>query len=317
MILWVYPSLLAIVAKLALFWLARRNLVKQTSFTVLLTSLFVLNAVEFSSYFRSAAVQPEFYGQYLWMMQLYYIAGAIAAAAIADICLKLVLKDSKRQRQVNGILATTVVLLTIVPGSVITGIDQLGDFVRRVPGPAMAVWTSYVLLAFSGSGLLLSIGVKSASTLIRRQRSCALLLAFVPFIVCSIVVIGLMAMEYPVNGAVTISLTTTLLVITLYVSDSRHRLFRLLSRVPATTEYKNCRQLHRLSDQLKEAAAVPEMQQHIKSIVQGIEAASIGIAVEANEGNVSKTARSVGVSRATIVRKSRNSLNLEDSTADK
>lgn len=303
MTLWIIPSLMAMLAKLILFWIARRNLTSRPAFTLLLISLFIMNGVEFSSFFRAAAVAPENYHQYLWMMQLYYLAGVGVIAAILDVALSISFKDATRGRQVNGVLAVTVSLLTIVPGSVIAGIEPLGDFVRRVPGPAMAIWSTYIIGASMIAFMCLIRGVKKAPTLLQRRKSCALTLAFVPLLLSGGLIVLLMSLGFAINGVATMSITTTLLVVILYVTDTRYHLYNFLSSVPATAEYKNWQKLRQLSHQLKEAAAIPERQQELRAIVQNIESASIAMAIDANEGNMSKTARHIGVSRATVVRK--------------
>ncbi|MFK7733906.1 MAG: helix-turn-helix domain-containing protein [Pseudomonadales bacterium] len=303
MTFWVIPSLMAIVAKLILFWIARNNLTSRLSFTLLLVSLFVMNAVEFSSFYRAAAVQPENYSQYLWMMQLYYLGGVGVIAAILDVALTITLKEATRFRQINGVVAAIVAVLTIVPGSVIAGIEPLGDLVRRVPGPAMAIWSGYIIGASAISFVALIRGIKKASTLLDRRKSCALALAFLPLLISGGLIVLLMSLGYAINGVATMSITTTLLVIILYITDTRYQLYNFLSSVPATAEYKNWQKLRQLSHQLKEAAALPERQQELRAIVQDIESASIAMAIDANDGNMSKTARHIGVSRATVIRK--------------
>ncbi len=303
MTLWVIPSLMAMLAKLILFWIARHDLTSRPAFTLLLISLFIMNGVEFSSFFRAAVVAPENYHQYLWMMQLYYLAGVGVIAAILDVSLSITFKDATPGRQINGVLAVTVGLLTIVPGSVIAGIEPLGDLVRRVPGPAMTVWSAYIIGASMIAFMCLIRGIKKAPTLLQRRKSCALTLAFVPLLLSGGLIVLLMSLGFAINGVATMSITTTLLVIVLYVTDTRYHLYNFLSSVPATAEYKNWQKLRQLSHQLKEAAALPERQQDLRALVQEIESASIAMAIDANDGNMSKTARHLGVSRATVVRK--------------
>ena len=106
-----------------------------------------------------------------------------------------------------------------------------------------------------------------------------------------------------VNGAVTISVMTTLLVGIVYFSDTRYQLFKLLSRVPATKEFKARRQLLALASQLHEVVLDPGRQAELQEALKRIEMLGLDIAVASNDGNVSATARNIGVSRATLVRK--------------
>lgn len=294
---------MAILAKLILFWLARRKLTSLPAFALLLVSLFVMNGVEFSSFYRVAVVAPENYHQYLWMMQLYYLAAVGATAALLDVAMSFTLKDATRSRQINAVLAVTVGLLTLVPGTVIAGIEPLGELVRRVPGPAITLWTAYVIGALLISFVCLVRGIKKAPTLLQRRKSCALALAFLPMVVSGAVIAVLMSFGVAINGVATLSIATTLLVVVVYITDTQYRLYNFLSSVPATAEYKNWQKLRGLSRQLKEAAALPERQQELRSIVHDIESAGIAMAIDANEGNMSKTARQIGVSRATVIRK--------------
>lgn len=303
MTLWVVPSLVAMLAKLILFWVARSSLTSRPAFTLLLVSLFIMNGVEFSSFFRTASLAPENYDQYLWMMQLYYLAGVGTMVAVADVALSITFKNAYRFRQVNGVLAAIVGVLTIVPGVVIAGIEPLGDLVRRVPGPAMPVWSAYIVGGCIASFACLMWGIKNAHTLLQRRKSCALTLAFLPLLISGGLVALLMSLGYAINGVATLSISTTILVVILYVSDTRYQLYNFLSSVPVTAEYKNWQKLRDLSHQLKEAAAMPERQQDLRALIQDIESASISIAIDANEGNMSKTARHIGVSRATVLRK--------------
>lgn len=296
---YVVPSLAAMAVKLILLWITRHRLQSHTNFIVLLVSLFVLNAAEFTSYFVPDSALPNS----LWIMQLYYLAAVIATAAVFDVCLEITHDNVRRWRDINALIAFTVGLLTVVPGTVVAGIEPMGDLVRRVPGPAMGVWMSYVVPTLLASIGTLIVGIRKAPSPHRKRQSRALLIAFVPLLLSTVVIIVLMAMNVRANGAVTISVMTTILAIVLYLSDSRYQLFKLLSRIPTTPEYRERSQLLSLIQTLQEVATTPDRQDELRQILRRMEMAGIGMAIEANEGNLSKTARNIGVSRATLVRK--------------
>jgi len=293
------PSAAAMAAKLALLWFARRNLASHANFMFLLGALFILNALEFVSYFIPKILVSEF----TWMMQLYYLAGAVASAAILDICLRIALPKSTEWRKANLILAITVCALTVVPGLVIADVEPMGSFVRRISGPAMPIYFAYVvpvlILAFS----LMVYGTRKAPNKHLARQSAALLLGVAPLLLCTSVVLVLMQFGVRVNGAVSFSSLTTLFVVVLFISESRYGLFRLLSYVPTTSEYRARRNLYGMVDQLHKTVSDPNKQSNLSDNIRQMESLSIALAIEANDGNLSKTARKMGVSRTTILRK--------------
>ncbi len=299
MTLYIIPSLIAIIAKLFLLWIARRNFAENLVFTALLGALLVMNAVEFSSYF----ITNDMLNDYVWLMQLYFLSALVATATITDLCLVITGLAQPLWRQINALLTVTVALLTIVPGTVIAGVEPMGEFVRRIPGPALPVWTTYVVLAIAASVGLLLRGVRRAPSRHQQRQSCALALAFLPGLLSAGLIVVLMSFGYRVNGAVTMSIMSTLLAVVFFLSESRYHLFRLLSAIPSTVEYQTNRRVQTLVNKLKYIASMPDRQSELKAILAELEQASIAMAIDANDGNVSKTARAMKVSRNTILRK--------------
>ncbi|MFK8019815.1 MAG: helix-turn-helix domain-containing protein [Pseudomonadales bacterium] len=259
----------------------------------------MLNGVEFASFL----LPQELYTNYVWMMQLYYLSGIVAVAAMLDVAMSVVMASKTEWRKANVVLVIAVGALTVMPGSVIAGVVPMGDFARRVSGPAMPIYFTYIVPALIASFALPFWGIKRAPSKHRQRQSCALMLGVAPLTVSTAIILVMMQFDWAVNGAVILSTMTTVLVIVLFISESRYGLFKLLSRVPATLEYKARRDLHSMVDQLHKTVSDPNKQSNLADYLRQMESLSIALAIEANDGNLSKTARQMGVSRTTILRK--------------
>ena len=293
------PSFVAILAKLQLFLQARRQLISNASLTTLLVALLVLNGVEFSSYFLTAAEKLSS----VWMMRLYYFSAVVAAAALLDLCLLSAVRQAKAYRIGALCLAYVVCIAAAAPGVVVAGIEPIGEFTRRLAGPSIYYWSAYIATALSVGLVLLVYGLKSAPNAESKRRCKALLVGLTPLGLSTIVLVILMQLGIRINGSLIISVMSTLLVMVIIYCDSRYGLFKFMSRVPYTEEYKRRRRINSIVSDLQQVVMTSGQEARYKSLLKDIEKEAIDLAVIAHDGNKSRTAKALGISGMTLSRK--------------
>ena len=106
-----------------------------------------------------------------------------------------------------------------------------------------------------------------------------------------------------INGAVIISLMTSLMLVILIYTEKRYRLFKFLSYVPYTREHELRTRANRLVEQMIDDLFNGESAVNFKDIRSEFETTLIEIAIESTGGNKTHAAKILGIGKATLHRK--------------
>ena len=294
----VVPSFCAIMIKAYLLWSGRPNAKKNRALITLLCALLVMNLVEFSSFFlldRPEAVKL--------LMHAFYFTAAFAAAAILNLFLDLTGNTKNHLTTFNWVLAAVIAALTLIPGFVIAGVENIGYSFTRIPGAFYNVWSVYIVSTLLFSVILLLNGYSRSNDALQRRRCLAVLIGLFPFVCIAICVTFMLLAGVKINATVLLSCSVIFFLIALIYSEQRLDLFQLLGRVPFTEEYALRSELTDQLRQIELNAFGGSDQPSLKDQIKKIEALYIDLAIVANDGNKTHAAAALGISNATLHRK--------------
>ncbi len=291
------PSLFALIIKGILFAVARGDLFhKNTALAVFLMALFALNLAEFILLVNGASSDFS-----LWAMKGYYVAAVSTAAAFLALALSLYSRD----RLVASGLLMVVSLLSVFivsSDSLIAGIQPISYSVTSMPGKYYWMLQAFIILSTISGLIVLGINVARAPDQVARQKSAVILIGTAPMGIFTIGIIITMFLGYSVNATVVQSLLSTLLLAILIFTEAKYHLFRFLSYVPLTREYKIRTRAQVLVNQ-----AISDLYENhrlaLKDLRSEFESALIELAIQSTDGNKTHAARVLGIGKATLHRK--------------
>lgn len=298
MTLYVIPSFCAILIKAWLLWSEQFRFKANGALVLLLGALLVLNLIEFCSFF--VLDRPL---EVICLMHGYYFTAAFAAAAILNLFLCLTGNAANHLTKFNWALATVICVMSLAPGVVIAGVENIGYSFTRIPGSFYMVWPVYIVSALIFGVVLLLRGYKSSKDLLQRRRCLAILIGLLPIICSTIGIIFLMVAGVKINATVVLSSAIVFFLVALIYSEQRYGLFKILASVPFTEEYALRNELATLIRKIESSAFDNTDGPSFKAHIKRIESLYVDLAILANGGNKTHAAASLGISSATLHRK--------------
>ena len=291
-------SIVALLIKLSLFWVGKSALFRDNwPLALFLIALCVLNFAELMSFASIGNDQLI-----MSILQTYYAAAVIAAAALFYLSLHII-GASTRHAMASFAVAITIALLTFVPNVMLAGYESIGYSVTRIPGDFFFILQFYLVgTLILSAGLLLYGAIQSKSSLVN-QRSLIMLISTLPLVFFTVILTLALSMGAKINGAVIISLMTSLMLVILIYTEKRYRLFKFLSYIPYTREHELRTRASRLVEQMIDDLFNGESAVKYKDIRSEFEATMIELAIESTGGNKTHAAKILGIGKATLHRK--------------
>ncbi len=291
------PSLFALIIKGVLFTVAKGGLFRRnTVLAIFLAALFALNLAEFTLLANGTAT-----GVSLWAMKGYYVAAVFTAAAFLALALSLCKPDKLVS---SGLLiAASLVSTFIVVGDNLIADTQLISYsVTRVPGDYYWVIQAFIILNTIPGLIMLAINAIKSPEQIVRQKSTVILIATAPMGVFTVGIVIAMALGNNINATVVQSLLSSLLLAILIFTEAKYHLFRFLSHIPLTPEYKI-----RTKAQVMINQAISDLYANhklpLKDLRSEFETTLIELAIQSTNGNKTHAAKALGIGKATLHRK--------------
>jgi len=298
MSLFILPSLTALGIKLWIFLVSRGELFRNSPLLAFfLCALFALNLAELLILLNVSEAS-----QALPLMMAYYVAAIYSATALLMLVTSLIWQKRFLNTGIM-IVATTVAILTCIPGIFLSGAASIGYSLIRVPGEFYWAQQSFLLaILFFAVCTMFYGALKSKSSLVRK-RSFALILSTAPLALTAMIIILIMSTGYLLNATVILSLVTTITLVILIYTESRYRLFLFLSYVPYTRESEIRKAVADLVRESVEALFRSGGMLDMKAISGKFETTLIELAIEATDGNKTHAAEILQIGKATLHRK--------------
>lgn len=292
------PSFCAIIIKAWLLWQGRSRARENGALIILLGAFLALNLVEFAMFML--ANRPD---QIAWLIHLYYFAATLSAAAVLNLFLYLTGNAKSILARANVAIAIFFIAISLMPGVMVAGVENIGYSWMRIPGPLYIVWAVYAVSTLLFGVFLLLSGYQRSKDALQRRRCLAVLLGLLPGICCAIGTIVLMLLGVKINATVVLSSALIFFLVALIYSEQRYGLFKILALVPFTEEYTLRAELASLLRNIESSAFGSADDPNFKDHIKRIESLYVDLAIIANGGNKTHAAQALGISNATLHRK--------------
>ncbi|MCH7814998.1 MAG: hypothetical protein IIC60_00370 [Proteobacteria bacterium] len=299
------PALFAICLKIAIFLRYHHSLRRENfNLAMFFIAIFLLNIAELFS------IKAQFSEHTLLLILLAYDCCAIFTLhAYVNLALEYSefnWHTNKIKLALNGILASLIVAM-IFSRSIVAGVEPTSYSLTRIAGDMYWVFELYLL-----GGLLLAVsllfrGMTHSASNVSRQQCLIVLISTAAPVAVTFAVMLLMAIGVNINSAILMSLAFTASLAMMVFAEEKTRLFRLLTFIPYTKERKFHKQL---MEQITECIAIndnpaAEKSLNLKRMMREFEGAVVAHVLGYYAGNQKKTASALGVSEATVSRRTR------------
>ena len=298
MTIYILPSVIALGIKIWLFMVSRMKLFRDNPFLAMfLCALFGLNVAEL--FILLLVDNPA---SALGYMMAYYVAAVFSAATYLLLAMNVI---RTRAWLNHGIVASGMLLsvLVCIPDFFISGTTSIGYSLTRLPGEHYVYLQAYLLLFIACAIAVNFFGVLVPSDQMVRKKSLAVLIATFPMAVITALIIISMMFGHRLNATIILSLMTSITLMILIYTEKRYRLFKLLSYMPYTQEFRLKRKIDLLIDDLIESLFEKDHNPDLKILVSRFESSVIRLAIEASNGNKTHAAQLLQIGKATLHRK--------------
>lgn len=275
------PAMVALLAKVGIFFYARYSKVHNLQTRLYLLFLFCLSIqnlmeIRFFTSVEGLTNQPSTSGT------VYFSVSILAIAFLLHLA--LVMATSWRREQEN--LSTAGLILLYMPAIilevliwntslVVAGFEPMAYTYTRVPGPLFFLWEIYAIGYLCTAAALLVYGTKTQVTTFQRLQNKLLLIGFLPIVAVVLAVIGLQHFGFrSFNATATLPLATTFFLAVTAYATHQYRLFDIQFFIPwsklrkrKTEFYKriqsliaeiaDMRSVHRVVESLSDALGCP------------------------------------------------------------
>ena len=291
-------SILALLIKFSLFLVGKSALFKDNQpLAIFLVALCALNLSELLLFANEGNKQVL-----MSVLQIYYAAAVISAAALFYLCIHII-RAKKLFAAISFAISIIIAFLTFIPDIILGGYESIGYSITRIPGEYFLLLQIYLIgTLLLGCALLFSGAVKSSDRMVNK-RSLILLISVFPLVFFAVTLTITLSMGFKINGTVIISMMTSIMLAILIYSEKQYRLFKFLSYVPYTHEYRLRSKARKLMDQTIEDLFNSNKPVKFKEIRSEFETALIELAIESTGGNKTHAAKQLGIGKATLHRK--------------
>lgn len=239
--LYALPAAAALLAKIGIFYYARRTAVQNAQTRVYLLFLLCLAIMDlteielFLSNAGSLSNPPSFIGT------LYFSASTAAIALLLHLALLIArAPDGDPDRglapaTLGTIYAPGMVLQLLLWGtaSVVAGFEPTGYTYSKVPGPLYPLFQGYAISYLFAAPVLLYHGYRSQSTPFRRLQNKLFLLGLlpIPLVVVSVIVLQQAGFR-AINSTATVPLAVTFFLVVTAYATHQYRLFEIEFFIP-------------------------------------------------------------------------------------
>lgn len=290
------PVVVALIIKGTILMVAKRAAIKTEYLFAFIATFAVHNLCEALVILDAFDGSPN-----LLLYRVYY---AITFVLVAYACsMGIEVGNARRVRifQVTEkiVWAASVigVALSLFTNQILTGLSSLGYSYTAIQGSGYGLFlaTSVTAMALAIAGI--STGLTSENDKRQQERSMMALIAFFPVALAALGVLGMMALGIKINGLVALPLGSALFLSILVYGERKHGLTDLKKVVPGTRQKQT---INRISDLFSEYALGKT---DYYPAIDEIEKLMVAYVHDKHEGNISRTADHMGISRSTLYKK--------------
>jgi DNA-binding protein Fis len=287
------PALAALIFKLFILAYVLRGGRVSIVFLSLIIIFALHNAIEIFGYFN---VQRGDSANVYFL--LYYVATVYVILYMLLHGLSVSKLENKMAVTAFVALSTCLSGLILFTDLIIGGQYSIGYSVTAIKGPYYWGFAAYILITLSSGFFATLLGYKNATSQIDSIRCLHSMLALAPMtLVCAIAMIFKMT-DVGVNATGLIPIATTLFLVIVLKTESKHKLSDLRRVMPLSPERQTSNNFMDLLDSYIQSGHRSNV---YKELQAGIESEIIMYSIKKCDGNISKTTRMMGLkNRSTL-----------------
>ncbi|MFT6097813.1 MAG: DNA-binding protein Fis [Arenicella sp.] len=287
------PALAALIFKLFILAYVLRGGRVSIVFLSLIIIFALHNAIEIFGYFN---VQRGDSANVYFL--LYYVATVYVILYMLLHGLSVSKLENKMAVTAFVALSTCLSGLILFTDLIIGGQYSIGYSVTAIKGPYYWGFAAYILITLSSGFFATLLGYKNATSQIDSIRCLHSMLALAPMtLVCAIAMIFKMT-DVGVNATGLIPIATTLFLVIVLKTESKHKLSDLRRVMPLSPERQTSNNFMDLLDSYIQSGHRSNV---YKELQAGIEREIIMYSIKKCDGNISKTTRMMGLkNRSTL-----------------
>ncbi len=305
------PSSVALSLKIYVYWTLRRANSKQlnNAIVVMFVSLFIANATELLGLAGSYIIGTSYHFEYV--LRLYYIATFWALASLIVYALQHAQIITSLKTAMLIYLATTLIsLATAASDWIIAGFQPImfegTSYVYtivRIKGEFYSFAQLWVLSAIFIASLGFTIAIKIHEGIARRRLQ-IVIWGLSPLLISVLIVVAAMELGVQFNMIFMSSICTSILLLILVHTEVHGSIFKFLSTIPLTQEWKRKRAYWHNYEALVESLQNSKHNEAPwKTTIAKAEHLMMQEIVNYHDGDHQGAADSIGVSISTVRRK--------------
>lgn len=293
--LYVLPSILAIVLKLIILWKRPftrtegipQRFLSDRLFLFLFLALLGLNCCELVLFNLESGSSSA-----LHAVIAYHIFYAFSLFSILGVALRTI--DKLTSFYLLFAIAAGLSILVATPNLAIIGTAKIAYSITRVQGPFYSVFMSGMFSAVFFSLIILLYGAFHHKEECTKRRSRILLYSSSPFILSSLIIAALMHVGVQINTTIVTSLNATIFLLGLIYSENNYYTPQILAALPGTKPFHT-------TEYLTNALFNPNISLEQAKEIMALE--KTRRTLQLTKGNQTEAARILGISRPTICRR--------------
>jgi len=289
MTIYYYPALIALLINIAVIWIALKGERKTKWFIPLLVLCSLLNLVELLSTLESFGV-----GGLATIVRIYY---ACAIALLSLVCLYA----AEVAKHLNTWMTYSIFLVAIMfavavlsTDLVVAGAYRVGYAITAVQGEAYIAFQVIVLLMLALIGFVLLSGYRNASSHQQQIKCAGTLLALLPTVVASIVILVLMFLGFKITALGILPITMVAFILITLASEEALKLTDIRRFIPGSAERRTSREVMEICTHYSRDEV------SYRETINEIERVLVNHKYKKNNKNAATTAELMGLPRSSL-----------------
>lgn len=255
------------------------------------------NAIEFIGFINGVSTEAGHQSIEL-MFRLYYGATIFVILAMFLHATSVSKTNSNLVTIIFSLSAFLISFCLLFTDLIVSGYYSIGYSVSAEKGPLFQLFSFYVFVALFGGAYVTFKGYRTAASQIESVRCFLSLMALAPMTLVCVMSMLFKILDLPVNATGLIPIATTLFLIIVLKTESKHRLSDLRRVMPLSLERQTTA---RMMDLLDEYIQNQNQKDVYKDLQAGIEKEIINYSLEKCDNNVTATSKMMGLkNRSTL-----------------
>jgi len=248
------------------------------------------NAIEFIGFVNGASKDAG-HASIEWMFRLYYGTTTFVLLAMFLHATSVSKTNNNIVTSISSVVACAISFCLLFTDLIVSGYYSIGYSASAEKGPLFQLFSIYVFVTLFGGAYVTFKGYRTAASQIESVRCFLSLMALAPMTLVCVMAMLFKILDLPVNATGLIPIATTLFLVIVLKTESKHRLSDLRRVMPLSLERQTTARMMDLLDEYIQNQNKRDVYKELQS----------GIEKEIINNNVTATSKMMGLkNRSTL-----------------